>query len=97
MQTLIKAAFVSFVSDKQHGGDLTIGGFVMPFYADVQDPYYIYNNSDYIYGNERPILTGNGVLTARRRCLVRNWAITPRIEATGGFALSTMGFEIAEV
>ena len=97
MQTLIKAAFVSFVSDKQHGGDLTIGGFVMPFYADVLDPYYIYNNSDYIYGNERPILTGNGVLTARRRCLVRNWAITPRIEATGGFALSTMGFEIAEV
>ncbi len=97
MQTLIKAAFISFVSEKAHGGDLNINGFIMPFTADVLPPYYIYANSDKIYGNTRPILTGNGVLTARRRCLVRGWAVTPRIEAYGGFALSTMGFEIAEV
>lgn len=96
LQTLIKTCFVSFSSYKQHGGDLKLGKFTMALEGGGT-PYYIYNNTDIIYGNERGILSDTGVLTARRRCLVRDWAITPRIEAVGGFALSTMGFEIAEV
>lgn len=95
-QTLIKSAFASFSTDSDVEAYLKIGGFKMPLVAGGT-PYYIYDNTDKIYGNERPILTEAGVLTARRRCLVRDWTITPEITAVGGFALSTMGFEIAEV
>ena len=39
-----------------------------------------------------------GVLTSRRRCIVRDWSITPEIKIYGGgCSISTMGLEMCEV
>ena len=80
--------------------ELCLGKFKMPFtYGGQID--YIYdppNDTQYASEDDDPLIPDGGVLTARRRCIVRDWAITPEIKIYGGgCSISTMGLEIAEV
>ena len=104
-QTLIKGAYASFEILPGCSAELVLGKFKMPFriadrpdyiYGDPNDP-----NSNYYqiaYDDDDPLFPEGSVLTARRRCIVREWAITPEIEIHGGgCAVSTIGLEIVEV
>lgn len=56
------------------------------------------NAIDIAYSDNDSLFSQSGVLTSRRQCIVRDWAITPEVEITGGgCALSTIGLETAEV
>ena len=59
---------------------------------------YIYdapNDVQYASEDEDALFPEGGVLTARRRCIVRDWVITPEIKIHGGgCAISTLGFEM---
>ena len=105
LQTLIKGVFASFEIYPECRADLKLSKFVMPFESNVGVDY-IYGDpndlsSNYyqeVYTDEDPLFAEGGVMTARRRCIVRDWAITPEIEFTGGCSsISTMGLEIVEV
>ena len=99
-QTLIKRVFASFEIMPNCKAELWLGKFKMPFtYGGVID--YIYdapNDTQYASEDDDPLIQSGGVLTARRRCIVRDWSITPEIKIYGGgCSISTMGLEIAEV
>ena len=99
-QVLIKGVFVSFYIQPQCSAEIVVGGFKMPFaYGDKVD--YIYdspNTEQYASEDNDPLFPSGGVLTARRRCIVRDWAITPEINFYGGgCSISTMGLEMVEV
>ena len=108
MQTLIKGAYVSFNmlsgynSELQRGcnGELRLGNFVMPLTSTL-DTDYIYdapNDTDEAYEDDDPLFSSSGVMTARRRCIVRDWAITPEIIINGGgCSVSSVGLETVEV
>lgn len=98
-QTLIKGVFATFDATPGSGAELDVGGFKMPLRAGG-GPIYIWNPpSDVIPAcdDDRPLFPTGGVMRATRRCLVREWAVMPVVEAGGGFALDTMGMEIVEV
>ena len=99
-QTLIKGAYASFEILPGCSAELVLGKFRMPFsIAGTLD--YIYdppNDTQYASEDDDPLFPEGSVLTARRRCLVREWAITPEVHIHGGgCSLSTIGLEIAEV
>lgn len=99
-QTLIKGLFASFDIKPECRAELWLGKFKMPFsYGGEID--YIYdapNDTQYASEDDDPLFPEGGVLTSRRRCLVRDWAITPEIKIYGGgCAISSMGLEIVEV
>lgn len=96
-QVLVKGAYASFHIVPGCSAELLLGGFRMPFsIAGEQD--YIFDDNDCAYDDDDPLFPEGGALTARRRCLVRGWAITPEIVIKGGGCeLSTLGLEIAEV
>ena len=104
-QTLVKAAFASFELMPDCKAELRLGKWKMPFaFGGTVD--YIYGdpndrNSNYYqkaYEDTNPLVPQGGVLTSRRRCIVRDWSITPEIVIEGGgCAVSTIGLEIAEV
>ena len=60
---------------------------------------YIYDDEDIVYEDYDSLFnTGDDVMTSRARFMVRNWVIVPEVEITGGgFSLSTIGLETAEV
>ena len=105
MQTLVKAAFASFELMPECNAKLKLGKWEMPFaYGGTVD--FIYgdpsdmNSNYYQWASEddAPLIPQGGVLTSRRRCIVRDWAITPEIVIEGGgCAVSTIGLDIAEV
>lgn len=99
-QTLIKGVYVSFEIQPQCSAELILGKFKMPFTYGV-DVDYIYdapNDSQYASEDDDPLFPEGGILTARRQCIVRDWAITPEIKIYGGgCSISTMGLEIVEV
>lgn len=99
-QTLIKGAYASFEVWPECRAELKLGDFRMPFVAGGE-PEYIYdapNDTQYASEDDDPLFPPGSVLTARRRCIVRDWAIAPEVEIEGGgCSLSTMGFEIVEV
>ena len=100
MQTLIKAAFASFDLKPGCNAELVLGKWKMPFaFGGTED--YIYdppNDTQYASEDDDPLFPQGGVLTSRRRCIVRDWSITPEIIIEGGgCAVSTIGLEIAEV
>ena len=105
MQTLVKAAFASFELMPECKAELRLGKWKMPFafggtvdfiYGDPSDM-----NSNYYqwaHDDDDPLIPQGGVLTSRRKCIVRDWAITPEIVIEGGgCAVSTIGLDIAEV
>ncbi len=104
-QTLVKAAFASFELMPDCKAELRLGKWKMPFaFGGTVD--YIYgdpsdrNSNYYQYASDDtdPLIPQGGVLTSRRRCIVRDWSITPEIVIEGGgCAVSTIGLEIAEV
>ena len=99
-QTLIKGAFASFELKPQCRAELVLGKFVMPFaYGGTID--YIYdppNDTQYASEDTDPLFPEGSVLTSRRRCIVREWAIAPEIRIYGGgCAVSTVGLEMVEV
>ena len=98
-QILVKAAFASFALLPGCEAELWLGKFCMKFTGGVPD--YIYdapNNTQKASEDDDPLFPSGGTMTARRRCVVRDWSITPEVKITGGCcALSTMGLEIAEV
>ena len=99
-QTLIKRVFASFEIMPNCKAELWLGKFKMPFtYGGVID--YIYdapNDTQYASEDDDPLIPAGGVLTSRRRCIVRDWAITPEIKIYGGgCSISSIGIEIAEV
>ena len=99
-QTLIKGAFASFELKPQCYAELVLGKFVMPFtFGGTID--YIYdppNDTQYASEDNDPLFPEGSVLTSRRRCIVREWAIAPEIRIYGGgCAVSTIGLEMVEV
>ena len=100
MQTLVKGAFASFEIMPECNAELMLGKFRMPFtYGGTID--YIYdspNDVQYASEDDDPLFPEGGVLTSRRRCIVREWSIAPEVKITGGgCSLSTIGLDIAEV
>lgn len=99
-QTLVKAAFASFELMPDCKAELRLGKWKMPFaFGGTVD--YIYdapNDTQKASDDTDPLVPQGGVLTSRRRCIVRDWSITPEIVIEGGgCAVSTIGLEIAEV
>ena len=100
MQTLIKGVFASFELMPQCDAELWLGKFKMPFSygGDVELIYDPPNDTQYACEDDDPLVPTGGVLTSRRRCIVREWAITPEIKIRGGgCAVPTLGLEVAEV
>ena len=99
-QTLIKGVFASFELFPKCEAVLELGGFRMPFRSGGKADY-IYdppNDVQYASEDDDPLFPAGGVLTSRRRCIIRDWAITPKIEISGGgCSISTMGLEKVEV
>ena len=99
-QTLIKGAYASFGIYPKCSAELQLAGFKMPFKSGGK-PDYIYdapNDTQYASEDDDALFPDGGVLTSRRRCIVREWAITPEIKITGGgCSISTMGLEMCEV
>lgn len=99
-QVLIKGAFISFEIQPQCEAELKLKNFKMPFKygADVDYIYDSPNDTQYASEDDDPLFPDAGTLTARRRCIVRDWLITPEIKIYGGgCSLSTMGLEMCEV
>ena len=100
LQTLITGAFASFEIMPECNADLLLGKFKMPFsYSGTID--YIYdppNDTQYASEDDDPLFPEGSVLTSRRRCIVRDWSITPEVRISGGgCSLSTIGLDFAEV
>ena len=99
-QTLIKAAFASFSIEPEGRAELILQKFRMPFVAGGK-PDYIYdapNDAQWASEDDDPLFPPGNVLTSRRRCIVRDWAVAPEVEIEGGgCSLSTMGLEVVEV
>ena len=99
-QTLIKTAYASFEIVPECNAELQIGGFKMPLKSggDIDYIYDAPNDTQYASEDDDSLFPEGGVLTARRRCIVRDWVITPEINIHGGgCAISTLGFEMVEV
>ena len=99
-QTLIKGVFASFSLLPGCEAVLKLGNFKMKF-TGGGSPDYIYdppNDTQKASEDTDPLYPASGTLTSRRQCIVRDWAITPEVEITGGgCALSTLGLETVEV
>lgn len=99
-QTLIKGAYASFSIMPSCSAELVLGKFRMPFSSGKTEDY-IYdppNDTQYASEDDDPLFSEGGAMTARRRCIVRDWAITPEIVINGGgCSVSTLGLEIVEV
>ena len=99
-QTLIKGAMATFHVVPSCRAELRLGEFKMPFVAPGEPDYIADppNTVQYAYEDDDPLFPPGNVLTSRRRCLVRDWAIVPEVVIEGGgFALSTMALETVEV
>lgn len=100
MQTLVKAAFASFELMPECNAELRLGKWKMPFAfgGTVDRIYDPPNDTQKACEDTDPLVPQGGALTSRRRCIVRDWAITPEIVIEGGgCSVSTIGLEIAEV
>ena len=100
MQTLVKAAFASFELMPECNAELRLGKWKMPFAfgGTIDRIYDAPNDTQYASEDTDPLVPAGGVLTSRRRCMVRDWAITPEIVIEGGgCSVSTIGLDIAEV
>ncbi len=99
-QTLIKGAFASFEIFPECDAVLNLSKFQMPFRAGGTIDY-IYdppNDTQYASEDDDALFPEGNVLTSRRRCIVREWAVAPEVIINGGgCSLSTIGLEIAEV
>ena len=96
-QVLIKGAYASFEILPQCRAELWLGDFCMPF-SYSGSPDYIYDDTDCAYEDDDPLYSVGGTLTSRRRCIIRDWSITPEIRIYGGgCSISTMGLEMVEV
>ena len=99
-QILIKRAYASFNILPECSAELWLGKFKMTFSSGVSFDY-IYdppNDTQYASEDDDPLFPTGGVLTSRRQCIVRDWAITPEIKIFGGgCSVSTLGLEIVEV
>jgi len=99
-QTLIKRVFASFDIVPECEATLNVQKFKMPFRVGgtpdyIADPP---NTVQYASEDDDPLFPPGNVLTSRRRCIVRDWAISPEVEIEGGgCSLSLMGFEVVEV
>ena len=100
MQTLVKAAFASFELMPECNAELRLGKWKMPFAfgGTIDRIYDAPNDTQYASEDTDPLVPQGGALTSRRRCIVRDWAITPEIVIEGGgCSVSTIALEIAEV
>lgn len=100
MQTLIKGIFASFDMRPSNKAVLKLGKYEFPFaYAGAVD--YIYdppNDTQYASEDDDLLFPEGGILTSRRRCIIREWSFEPLIEITGGgCSVSSIGMEVVEV
>lgn len=97
-QTLVKAVFASFHMLPMFMSDVLVNGkFRLPMRIPGE-PEYAYDDDDIAYDDDDPLVPEGNTITARRRCLVRDWNIVPSAEIEGGgCAINTLGLEIAEV
>lgn len=99
-QLLIKGVFASFGLFPGCTAELWLGKFHMTFTGGGAIDY-IYdapNDTQKASEDYDPLYPTGGTLTSRRKCIVRDWAITPEVIITGGCcSLSTMGLETVEV
>ena len=97
-QTLVKAAFATYEISPHGTAYLRVEGFKLPLkYRGT--PNYAYG-ADYCaytaYDNVFP--EKDDIMTSRAYCMVRDWVINSEVEITGGgFSISTIGLETAEV
>ena len=99
-QTMIKGAYASFMVSPMSKAVLKLGNFNMEFKSGADVDYLCNspNTEQSISEDTDPLFPENGVLTSRRRCIVRDWAVTPEVEMIGGgCAISTLGLEVVEV
>lgn len=99
-QILIKGAFASFDIYPGCNAKLMLKKFQMPFAVDgtVEYIYDAPNNTQYASEDNDKLFPDVNVMTSRRRCIVRDWAIAPEIIINGGgCSLSTIGLEVVEV
>ena len=99
-QTLVKGAFVSFSIDPSCRAHLALKNWKMPLTAGGTPDYICDppNTVQYASEDDDPIFPPGNVMTSRRRGIVRDWAIAPEIEITGGgCSISTVGLEAVEV
>ena len=100
LQTLIKGIYASFDLKPSCEAVLKLGKYEFPFkYAGDVD--YIYdppNDTQCASEDDDPLFPEGGVLTSRRRCIIREWMFEPVIEITGGgCSVSNIGLEVVEV
>ena len=97
-QVLVKAGYATYETQPEVVAKLLIGKYKLPLkFRGSTD--YIYDDEDIVYEDYDSLFnTGDDVMTSRARFMVRNWVIVPEVEITGGgFSLSTIGLETAEV
>lgn len=96
-KVLVKGAFASFLVVPESRACLKLGDFRLPLIGGGT-PSYIYDDTDIAFEDDDPLFPPGNTLTARQRCLVRDWAIVPEVEIEGGgCSLSSLGLEIVEV
>ena len=97
LQILVKSAYASYEVNTTSKAELVIGKFRMPLkYRGSGD--FIYDDYDVAYEDDDTLIEANNIMTARQRCLVKGWTLSPEIKISGGgFELSTLGFETVEV
>ncbi len=96
-QTLIKGAIATFNVVPECNAVLKLGNFKMRFKAGGTLDY-VYDNEKCAFDDQDDLFPVGNTLTARRKFIVRDWAIVPEIKITGGGCeLSSLGLEIVEV
>ncbi len=96
-QTLIKGAIATFNIVPECNAELKLGNFKMKFKAGGTLDY-VYDNHKCAFDDHDSLFPAGNTLTARRKFIVRDWAIVPEINITGGGCeLSSLGLQIVEV
>jgi hypothetical protein len=96
-QMLLKSVMARYISSAASEAHLKIGKFVMDM-PSVYKGDIAFTDGDIAYFDTDPLVPAPGSVTARKRCNIRQWEITPEvIVRNGAFSLSSIGLEIAEV
>lgn len=96
-QTLVKGVMAGYQASTSSNAKLRVERFEMPLQIGGQDDI-AFMDDDIAFLDDDPLVPNLKSATMRRRCNIRRWAITPRVECTNGqFTLSYFGLEVAEV
>jgi hypothetical protein len=103
LQSLLKAVMVSFSARAKVEMDWVCNGrAVLPLfrYAGLSEGDIVFSDGDIAYLDDDPLWPAGsgGARTARKKCLVRGWALANRIEIRGSqFVLTGAAVQMVEV